>query len=322
MKALRLHNVGQLSLDDVTLPQPSREETVVKVRYCALCRTDAKMWQKGQRDLALPRVLGHEVAGIEQTWGRDVVIWPGVACGRCRFCSEGSENLCPDIRIMGFNRDGGLAQAMIVPMESLIPVPPGVSARLACMAEPLACCVNALHQIETRPGHRILVFGAGPVGLFMALAAQSLSAQAFIVEKEPARLAQSQVYLASLGVPADILPPANGFDAAINACAATETLSIGLRAVRAGGSFCLFSGLPQEETVTTDVINEIHYRQLRVAGAYGCTRSQLQEALDIIRRYEKDVELLIESEITLEEAAGHLQRIADGQALKVLVRIE
>jgi L-iditol 2-dehydrogenase len=322
VKALRLHHVGELSLDEVTLPQPSPEETLVRVRYCALCRTDAKMWQKGQRDLLLPRVLGHEIAGIDQSSGRQVIIWPGATCGSCRFCIEGSENLCPDIRIIGFNRDGGLAQAIVVPRESLIPVPAGISARLACMAEPLACCLNALHQIKTRPGHRILVFGAGPVGLFMGLAARSLSAQAFIVEKEPSRLEQSQVYLDRLGISADIRPPTNGFEAAINACASTETFFLGLRYVRAGGSFCLFSGLPHEESVTTDVINEIHYRQLHVTGAYGCTKAQLREALDIIGRHERDVELLVEREITLEEVAGHLHRIAGGQALKILVRIE
>lgn len=322
VKALRLHHVGELRLDEVTLPEPSPGETAVRVSYCALCRTDAKMWQKGQRDLVLPRVLGHEIAGIDLTCGREVVVWPGATCGSCRSCTEGSENLCPDIRIMGFNRDGGLAQAVVVPRESLIPIPAGVSLRLACMAEPLACCLNALHQIHTRPGHRILIFGAGSMGLFMGLAARSLSARPFIVEKEPARLEQSQVYLDRLGIPADIRPPANDFDAAVNACAATETFFLGLRSVRAGGSFCLFSGLPHEDTITSDVINEIHYRQLRVTGAYGCTRAQFHEALDIIGRHERDVELLVEREITLEEAAGHFHRIAGGQALKILVRIE
>ncbi|AFM23707.1 alcohol dehydrogenase catalytic domain-containing protein [Desulfomonile tiedjei] len=322
MKALRLHQVGELRLDEVTLPEPSPEETVVRVRYCALCRTDAKMWQKGQRDLVLPRVLGHEVSGIDLTSGREVVVWPGATCGSCSFCIQGSENLCPDIHIMGFNRDGGLAQAMVVPKESLIPVPAGVSLRLACLAEPLACCLNALHQIQTRPGDRILVFGAGPVGLLMGLAARSFSARAFVVEKEPARLEQSQVYLDRLGIPAGTQPSAKGFDAAINVCAATDTLFSGLRSTRAGGSFCLFSGLPHEDTITSDVVNEIHYRQLRVTGAYGCTRAQFHEALDIIRQHDRDIELLVEGEITLEEVTGHLPRIADGQALKILVRIE
>jgi L-iditol 2-dehydrogenase len=322
VKALRLHRVGELNLDEVALPQSSPEETVVHVRYCALCRTDAKMWQKGQRDLVLPRVLGHEVAGIDQTCGRDVIVWPGAACGICPSCVEGSENLCPDIRIIGFNRDGGLAQAVAVPRESLVPVPAGVSARLACMAEPLACCLNALHQIKARPGHRILIFGAGPVGLFMGLAARSFSALPFIVEKEPSRLERSQGYLGLLGIPAGIRAPFTGFDAALNACAATETLSLGLRSVRAGGSFCMFSGLPHEEAVTTDLINEIHYRQLHLTGAYGCTRAQLCEALDIIGRHEREVELLVEREIILEEVAGHLHRIAGGRALKILVRIE
>lgn len=320
MKALVLHQIGQLYLENIILPEPSVEETILKISYCALCRTDAKIWQKGHRDLVLPRILGHEIVGIDQVSKRKMIVWPGDACGTCDFCKKGQENLCPSIRIIGFNRNGGLAEEMIVPNRSLVPLPAGLPSRLACIAEPLACCINSIQQTGLQSGHRLLIFGAGPLGLLMALAARSLRYQVFIVDKNPLRITQNQAYLDKLNVISDIPPTQNYFDAAVNACSVTETLQTGLSALKSGGTFCLFSGLPQEN-IGTDLINEIHYRQLRLAGAYGCTREQLQQALEIIVEHQQEIDLLIAKEIGLDEVQDHLPGIADGQSLKIIVRI-
>ncbi|MBU1697679.1 MAG: alcohol dehydrogenase catalytic domain-containing protein, partial [Proteobacteria bacterium] len=63
------------------------------VLCCAICRTDAKMWEQGHRDLVFPRVLGHEMVVQDQTHQR-YIVWPGKSCGACKFCQNGRENLC------------------------------------------------------------------------------------------------------------------------------------------------------------------------------------------------------------------------------------
>ena len=78
-----------------------------QVLCCAICRTDAKMWEQGHRDLVFPRVLGHEMVVSDKN-GNRYVVWPGKSCGLCRYCRNGRENLCEDMKITGFHHDGEL----------------------------------------------------------------------------------------------------------------------------------------------------------------------------------------------------------------------
>lgn len=99
-----------------------------------LCRTDLKIIRHGHRDLTLPRVPGEEVVGEVVPLGGDspiavgdrVYVYPGVWCGVCPSCCRGAENLCRKMRIMGFHRDGGFAEYVAAPLQSLIPVPDGL----------------------------------------------------------------------------------------------------------------------------------------------------------------------------------------------------
>ncbi len=110
MKSLQLVKTGSLVRKDIPIPVPGADETLLNVTRCAICRTDAKMWGKGHRDLIMPRVLGHEICGIDEKTGRRYALWPGKACGCCGQCRTGSENLCSSMRITGFHTDGGFAE--------------------------------------------------------------------------------------------------------------------------------------------------------------------------------------------------------------------
>ena len=107
---LLLEKSGILNVEDsFPLPEPEEGFVRLKVLSCAICRTDAKMWQQGHRDLLLPRVLGHEIAGINENDGKMYTVWPGQSCGLCNYCLAGRENLCEEMKIIGFHSDGGFA---------------------------------------------------------------------------------------------------------------------------------------------------------------------------------------------------------------------
>lgn len=108
---------------------PSRR-ALIRVEACAVCGTDIKMLDQGHRDLCYPRILGHEVVGrIEeidrkvQADGRQlragelVQVWPGIACGHCHACFRGADNRCRDMKIIGFNIDGGLPSTWPCPCQ-------------------------------------------------------------------------------------------------------------------------------------------------------------------------------------------------------------
>jgi D-arabinose 1-dehydrogenase-like Zn-dependent alcohol dehydrogenase len=125
-----------------------------------------------------------------------------------------------------------------------------------------------------------------------------------------------------VGVEADHVVGTRVFDVAINATSAIESFGSGISALKTGGRYCLFSGLPQKDTVPASLVNEIHYRQLQVSGGYGCTRHQIREALQILTENKELAKLLIESEISLEDVSSAFPRILAGEAMKIVMRMQ
>ncbi len=321
MKALRLQAIGDLQLTHLPRPDATDGMVVLKVSHCAICRTDLKMWRQGQRDLRLPRILGHEVAAADAETGVRFVVWPGESCGNCQPCRSGAENLCGSMRILGFHRDGGFAEYMAVPETALVPIPAALPGTLACLAEPLACGLNALDQASLTPDQSLLIFGAGAVGLLIGLAARERGARVFMHDINPAKLERSVEYRRRLGieiVPLEQIPPVH---LAINACPAIDAFYRDMAMLADGGSFCLFSGFTDQCSLPVDLFNEIHYRQLRMVGAYGCTRPQLTEAVRLLSRHAPEAELLIDGIIRLEDVLQVLPAMVTGQALKYVVAL-
>ncbi len=317
MKALRLEAVNNLREIDLPLAQAASPDVVVRVQHCALCRTDLKMWQSGQRDLLLPRVLGHEIVGTHD--GKQYAIWPGVACGNCHQCRSGVENLCPDMRIVGFHRDGGLAEEVLVPESSLLPLPKGLPPHLGCLAEPMGCGINSLDQAGVSPGQSVLIYGGGRVGILTAMAVLARGAKPFICEINEAKLSKAAPLLETLGVPSGTKPQGRSYDVALNAAPAVDTVLDGLQRLRPGGTFCLFSGLPALAKLPAAALNEIHYRQLRTVGAYGCTRAQMTVALQLLQKQAAAAEALVEQHIEIADVESALTTMAEGMSFTFVV---
>lgn len=319
MKALQLDIDGRPALKSLPRPEPGPGETLLRVSHCAICRTDAKMSLAGHRDLSLPRVPGHEIVGKDETDGSFYLVWPGHACEACEPCRSGLENLCDRMRILGFHRDGGFAQWVTVPKASLIPVSPGLPGRIACLTEPLACTLNALELSGLSAGQRVLIFGAGPVGLMMALSAHSLGALVHLVECDSLKLELSGRFREAVGVEASTGCPDEPYHVAVNAAPSPVTLQQGISRLKPGGLFCLFSGFIGDFSIPGALLNELHYRQLRVAGAYGCTRKNMMQALSLLADHARIAELLIEEVIGLEESVDAMDRMLSARTMKFVI---
>ena len=319
MNLLQLEKTGSLKLKQGPVPKAGNDEVIVKVTHCALCRTDAKMWKSGQRDLVLPRVLGHEICGVIKECKKSFVVWPGSACGHCRQCKAGRENLCSKMKILGFHKDGGLAEYVVAPKSSLLPVPDNLPGDVACLAEPLSCTINALEMANVSAGEKVLIYGAGPVGLMAALAVKAQGAYPFITDINNARLTMTENFQNKAGIAGAVKASGPDFDVVINAAPSLDTFVKGIDNLISGGCFCIFSGFTDKDSVSCAVINEIHYRQLKVVGAYGCTRRQMEKALIILGKYKDEVKLLLEGHIVLEQVSSVLPKILAGRALKYVV---
>jgi 2-desacetyl-2-hydroxyethyl bacteriochlorophyllide A dehydrogenase len=323
MKALVLTGREQMELVERALPVPEAHEVAVKVAAAAICRTDAKMWRSGHRDLVMPRVLGHEVCGtIDEAPGRLFAVWPGSACGSCAMCRSGRENLCQEMKITGFHRDGGFAELMIAPRSSLLEVPKGISPSLAALTEPLACAVHGIKQSCIRRADRVLIYGAGTLGILLAVSAINRGAKAVITDPDAEKLSKSTPFRNRYAIEVHRDTTSTGFDIVLNATASPETLVSGIRRLSPGGRFCLFSGLGDLPESPATIFNELHYRELELVGSYGCTRQDIRDALKLLARYGQDLEFLVEQTISLDEVPKAINEVLEGKGFRQVVLMD
>ena len=183
--------VGDLRIEDRPAPRPGPGEVVIGVRSVGICGSDIHYWEHGRiGDFVVesPLVLGHEAAGVVEDVAADVTdlkpgdrvaIEPGVPCRRCAACKSGRYNLCADVRFMATPPiDGALARYVAHPSDFCYRLPDHVSLDDGATLEPLSVGVHACRRGGVTSGSRVLVMGAGPVGLACLLAARAAGAAA------------------------------------------------------------------------------------------------------------------------------------------------
>jgi threonine dehydrogenase-like Zn-dependent dehydrogenase len=187
MRAVRYTPNG---IDVIDVPSPQGDGVRVRMRSAGICGSDLHMLEHGYHP---PVTLGHELAG-ELADGTPVAIEPLVPCGTCELCAAGDYNLCRSAptMIVGIMRDGGMAEELLVPPRCLVPLPAGVSARDACLVEPLAVAVHGLRKVGVHGGQRVGVVGGGSIGLCAVAAARATGAEVGIAARHEHQIAAAE----------------------------------------------------------------------------------------------------------------------------------
>ncbi len=324
MQALLLTSVHQLRLVERPQLTAAPGEVVLTTKACGICRTDAVLWQQGHRDLVLPRVPGHEVCGyVADDPSRLYAVWPGDACGTCQLCRDGRENLCSSAQIIGFHRDGGFAEELLVPRRSLIELPATLHPDLATLAEPLACALGALDRVRLAAGDRTLVFGAGTLGMLLAFAAAERGAEVVLTDIDAGKLERSGEFRRKFAIgtiePGNI-PPAGTFDIALNAASAPAILPAALESLKSGGRCCIFSGVRGDvEGLAPALLREVHYREIELSGSYGCTRRNMQAALQLLDTYADSLAFFIADRVSLTRVPDLLPLVLSGSRFRYVI---
>jgi (R,R)-butanediol dehydrogenase/meso-butanediol dehydrogenase/diacetyl reductase len=190
------HAAGDLRVQDIPEPgEPGPGQAVVAVRMCGICGTDVHEFTEGPvliRPSAHPLtghtppvVLGHEFSGTvvavgpggpAELTGRRVTVDPCWRCGTCYWCLRGDYHICRIGGSVGLASHGALAPLVTVPAAGLVPLPDSVGFEAGALAEPLAVAVHAVRRGGVSAGDRVLVFGAGPIGAAVTLAARAAGA--------------------------------------------------------------------------------------------------------------------------------------------------
>ena len=203
MRVSVLNGPGDVGLVERPVPQPGPGQVVVRVTSVGVCGSDVHYYEHGrigQYVVEQPLVLGHEAAGVVTALGAGVTspavgqrvsIEPGVPDLTCEQCLAGRYNLCPDMRFYATPPiDGAFAEYVAVHAAFAHPVPDGISDDAAALLEPLSVGIWACQKARVTVGTRVLVTGAGPIGLVSVQAARAFGATEVVVsDVNPARLA-------------------------------------------------------------------------------------------------------------------------------------
>ncbi|MGW8374601.1 NAD(P)-dependent alcohol dehydrogenase [Streptomyces sp. ODS28] len=202
MGAAVLRAPGDLAVEERPVPRPGPGQVLVRVEAVGICGSDVHYYEHGALGefvVRAPMVLGHEPGGTvvalgegvrERHEGQRVSVEPGHPCGRCAQCRAGRYNLCPDVSFYATPPvDGALCGYVAVDADFAHPVPEALSTEDAALLEPLSVGVWACRKARIAPGARVLVTGAGPIGLVALQAARAFGASEVVVtDVAPQRL--------------------------------------------------------------------------------------------------------------------------------------
>jgi (R,R)-butanediol dehydrogenase/meso-butanediol dehydrogenase/diacetyl reductase len=198
MKAAVFKGLGhKLAIEDVAEPVAGPGEVVIKVEACGVCGSDLHATDAGVFLQEAGTILGHEFSGTvvasgdaSVARGARATVIPVNPCGKCRECREGYTMLCTENHITGLAKSfpGAYAQFIKVGAAQVVPLPEGVTYEEGAMVEPLAVGLHAVTKSDMQPGAKVLVIGAGPIGLSVTAFSQLRGASTVIVsERAPAR---------------------------------------------------------------------------------------------------------------------------------------
>lgn len=210
MKALYYPSWGKLEVKEVPEPILADGEVLVRVSECGICGSELETFRTHNIRRTPPLIMGHEFCGrIEalrnssSDWSRGdrVIAHALIHCGLCPACLRGDTNLCRNRQLFGMSRPGGFGEYVAVPERVLISWPEGVGGKVAVLAEPLANGINAMRQGQSLRKSRVVVIGAGPIGLMCLWAAKRIYNSTVVVsDMVPERLSAARMLGADLTV--------------------------------------------------------------------------------------------------------------------------
>ncbi|HDL07380.1 MAG TPA: alcohol dehydrogenase [Desulfobacteraceae bacterium] len=341
MKAAILLEPNKFEIKETFTPPCPTKGVLVKVKACGICSSDIKMVTKGHRALVYPRILGHEISGVvaesrskDFKEGDRVQVAPGLRCGLCVQCREGADNQCKHREILGFTRDGGFAEYVAIPLAgrlfgALTLLSANLSYESATFAEPVACCINAQNRVNIKEGDAVMIVGAGTLGLLHSMTARLRGAETILMI-EPDTLRRKIAYdfgadrvfdSADENLCQSVMDETDetGVDVIIFACSQAGLNKKFINMLASGGRISIFSGIPSQLSKLILDSNFIHYKEITITGAYGCSAGQNREAIELISSKNLPVADIITCRVSLDNIYKGFEQTSSKESIKSIV---
>jgi L-iditol 2-dehydrogenase len=331
MRVAVLRGPGDVAVDERPAPEPGPGEVLVDVAAVGVCGSDVHYYEHGRIGrfvVDAPLVLGHEPSGVvgavgpgvdpARVWQR-VSVEPGVPDRSCPQCLAGRYNLCPDVRFLATPPvDGAFAEQVVVHQAFAHPVPDAIGDDAAALLEPLSVGLWACRKGGVGAGSRVLVTGAGPIGLVAAQAARAFGATEIVVsDVNPARLELAR----SLGATAVVDPRGSDLgdlapEVLLECSGVPAVIGDGIRSLGRAGRAVLVGMGGDEVPLPLSVVQE---RELVVTGTFRYANTW-PTAIALVAAGRVDLDALVTGRYGLAEAEESLTvGRRDPSSVKVLV---
>jgi 2-desacetyl-2-hydroxyethyl bacteriochlorophyllide A dehydrogenase len=336
MKAAVFLGEGEVSLttrEDPVLIE--RDDVIVRVAGNGICGTDVHALAVPARIPYTPNtIIGHEIvgtiveAGPEAPWqvGQRVAVHPNVYCDHCPACRRAQRNLCENMRNIGQDMDGGLAELVRVPGNRAFVLPDELPFDRAVLAEPLACILNGTHKAALHAGESVLVLGGGPIGLLYAMVLKANGAYPMIVsEPHPSRRQSALEVGADLVIDpttedvAERVREATGGEGAdVVVDAAGGMIPEALELIRRGGRIMIFgvSHRTAEISSIPVIVKEAKIQGVLDADEY------FPQGIKLLTENSAGFDRLVTHRVGFEDLDAAVAAARDGEAVKAVVSLD
>jgi L-iditol 2-dehydrogenase len=319
-----------LRLERRPVPALGARDVLVEVALCGVCGTDVHIVEGEYPLVKPPRVLGHEFSGTVRSAGSDVTtvqsgdrvaVDPSLSCGGCFYCRQGLPLMC-EHRV---SHHGGLGEFVVLPEQTVYPLPTSVSLEVASLAEPLSCCLHTLNLSGIRPGDSVAVVGAGTIGLMLlqlarragatrVLVSEPSSAKRDVAQRLGADVVVDPVH-EDLHAAARDMCGGRGVDVALEAVGARQTVIDAIALPRRGGTVVLM-GVASPATEVPLRPFDMFERELTIKSAY-IREFEFQRTLELLPVLE--LQSLITDRFPLANAVDAVANVKSGSGIKTVV---
>jgi 2-desacetyl-2-hydroxyethyl bacteriochlorophyllide A dehydrogenase len=327
MKAAVLIEPNHIEIRDIPTPSPRAGEVLVRIREVGICGSDSSVYQ-GYLGGILPVVPGHEAVGEIAALGPDVegirigervAIQPNFACGTCPTCLSGRENICPQKIRMGIDADGAFAEFAIAPRKYVWSLPDSLSNRDAALTEPLAVAVHGIGKCPPTANDRVLVYGAGAIGLLYIQLAVLSGAHVTVLDiAEPRLSVARELGAAETFISGTQLEAASRDFTVVYETSGTSDALGHIVQWGAPAARILLAGLPKQESCFPTA--PITRKELHIQGAIIYV-DEFPKAIELLAKGQIRTDLFFTNVYSLEELSAALADFRSPSRVKDLISI-
>jgi threonine dehydrogenase-like Zn-dependent dehydrogenase len=325
---------GLLQYEERAIPRPQLPgDVLVRIEACGICGTDLNILAVPPAHKATPDIIiGHEGVGIVEKVGSEtaglqpgdrVVIAPRLTCGQCAYCRRGLDNQCTNYRTIGTTIDGAFAPYLLAPQRALFKISASLPRDEAVFFEPLSCVVGSVARVPMQAGDKIVIIGAGPMGLLFTQMFRTLGAGKIIVaDVIPYRLnfalqiGADEVLDARQVDLAGAVREITGLGADIVVDAVGNQIGAAIPLARRGGHVILF-GLRPHDNPNVNQYTITRY-DLTLHGTF-VGLNPFEQTIQLMESKRLQPSQLITHRLPLAELARGVDLMRSGQAMKVIV---